>query len=113
MPEALKDNRVALRPIVPGEPVLASNVSGADGRARLEPASTVVVERDNCKEHRNDPYPRARTELRDRLRIARRLRRHAIGAERETGGEVRCEELRPDIDFEFFQQRQKREAEPA
>lgn len=35
MPEALKDNRVALRPIVPGEPVLASNVSGADGRASL------------------------------------------------------------------------------
>lgn len=35
MPDALKDNRVALRPIVPGEPVLASNVSGADGRASL------------------------------------------------------------------------------
>lgn len=35
IPDALKDNRVALRPIVPGEPVLASNVSGADGRATL------------------------------------------------------------------------------
>ena len=35
MPDALTDNRVALRPIVPGEPVLASNVSGADGRATL------------------------------------------------------------------------------
>ena len=33
--EALKDNRVALRPIVPGEPVLASKVSGTDGRATL------------------------------------------------------------------------------
>ena len=32
--EATK-NRVALRPIVPGEPVLASKVSGADGRATL------------------------------------------------------------------------------
>lgn len=36
-----------------------------------------------------------------------------IALERETGGEVRCEELRPDIDFEFFQQRHKREAQPA
>lgn len=35
IPDALKDNRVALRPIVPGEPVLASKVSGADGRATL------------------------------------------------------------------------------
>lgn len=35
IPEALKDNRVALRPIVPGEPVLASKVSGTDGRATL------------------------------------------------------------------------------
>ena len=35
IPDALKDNRVALRPIVPGEPVLSSNVSGADGRATL------------------------------------------------------------------------------
>ena len=33
--EALKNDRVALRPIVPGEPVLASKVSGADGRATL------------------------------------------------------------------------------
>lgn len=33
--EALRDNRVALRPIVPGEPILASNVSGKDGRATL------------------------------------------------------------------------------
>lgn len=33
--EALKDNRVALRPIVPGEPVLRSKVSGTDGRATL------------------------------------------------------------------------------
>jgi pilus assembly protein CpaB len=32
---ALADNRVALRPIVPGEPVLADKVSGADGRAVL------------------------------------------------------------------------------
>ena len=32
---ALKDNRVALRPIVPGEPVLADKVSGTDGRATL------------------------------------------------------------------------------
>lgn len=35
IPAALKDNRVALRPMVPGEPVLASNVSGTDGRATL------------------------------------------------------------------------------
>ncbi len=35
IPEALKDNRVALRPIVPGEPVLRSKVSGTDGRATL------------------------------------------------------------------------------
>lgn len=35
IPLALKDNRVALRPMVPGEPVLASNVSGQDGRATL------------------------------------------------------------------------------
>jgi len=35
VPEALKNNRVALRPMVPGEPVLASNVSGLDGRATL------------------------------------------------------------------------------
>ena len=35
IPAALKDNRVALRPIVPGEPVLASKVSGTDGRATL------------------------------------------------------------------------------
>ena len=32
---AMRDNRVALRPIVTGEPVLASKVSGADGRATL------------------------------------------------------------------------------
>lgn len=32
---ALKDNRVALRPIVVGEPVLADKVSGTDGRATL------------------------------------------------------------------------------
>lgn len=32
---AMKDHRVALRPIVVGEPVLASKVSGADGRATL------------------------------------------------------------------------------
>ena len=32
---ALNDNRVALRPIVPGEPVLADKVSGTDGRATL------------------------------------------------------------------------------
>ncbi|MGX7927858.1 Flp pilus assembly protein CpaB [Tsuneonella sp. HG094] len=35
IPEALKDNRVALRPIVTGEPVLRSKVSGTDGRATL------------------------------------------------------------------------------
>lgn len=35
VPLALKDNRVVLRPIVPGEPVLASNVSGTEGRATL------------------------------------------------------------------------------
>ncbi|MDP3676144.1 MAG: Flp pilus assembly protein CpaB [Novosphingobium sp.] len=35
IPAALKDNRVALRPIVPGEPVLADKVSGKDGRATL------------------------------------------------------------------------------
>lgn len=35
LPDALKDDRVALRPIVPGEPVLASKVSGTDGRATL------------------------------------------------------------------------------
>jgi pilus assembly protein CpaB len=33
--DALRDNRVALRPIVPGEPILASKVSGKDGRATL------------------------------------------------------------------------------
>ena len=33
--QALQDGRVALRPIVPGEPVLAHKVSGADGRATL------------------------------------------------------------------------------
>lgn len=33
--EVLKDNRVALRPIVPGEPILADKVSGTDGRATL------------------------------------------------------------------------------
>jgi pilus assembly protein CpaB len=33
--DALRDNRVALRPMVPGEPILASNVSGKDGRATL------------------------------------------------------------------------------
>lgn len=32
---ALANNRVALRPIVPGEPVLADKVSGIDGRATL------------------------------------------------------------------------------
>lgn len=32
---AVRGNRVALRPIVTGEPVLASKVSGADGRATL------------------------------------------------------------------------------
>lgn len=35
LPEALKFDRVAIRPIVPGEPVLASKVSGTDGRATL------------------------------------------------------------------------------
>ena len=35
MREALAENRVALRPIVPGEPVLADKVSGAGGRAVL------------------------------------------------------------------------------
>lgn len=35
IPVALQDRRVALRPIVVGEPVLASNVSGKDGRATL------------------------------------------------------------------------------
>jgi pilus assembly protein CpaB len=35
IPEVLKNNRVALRAMVPGEPVLASNVSGTDGRATL------------------------------------------------------------------------------
>lgn len=35
IPDALKDNRVALRPLVPGEPVLRSKVSGTDGRATL------------------------------------------------------------------------------
>lgn len=33
--DAMKDSRVVLRPIVPGEPVLASKVSGTDGRATL------------------------------------------------------------------------------
>lgn len=33
--DALKDNRVALRPMVPGEPILGSKVSGTDGRATL------------------------------------------------------------------------------
>lgn len=33
--DALRDNRVALRPIVPGEPILSSKVSGKDGRATL------------------------------------------------------------------------------
>lgn len=36
-----------------------------------------------------------------------------IALERETGGEVRCEELRPDIDWQFLQQRKPREAETA
>ncbi len=39
-------NRVALRPIVPGEPVLASKVSGVDGRATLSanlPAGQLAV----------------------------------------------------------------------
>lgn len=35
LPDALKDDRVALRPVVAGEPVLASKVSGTDGRATL------------------------------------------------------------------------------
>jgi pilus assembly protein CpaB len=35
IPDALRDNRVALRPIVIGEPILASKVSGKDGRATL------------------------------------------------------------------------------
>jgi pilus assembly protein CpaB len=35
IPDALRDNRVALRPIVPGEPILSSKVSGKDGRATL------------------------------------------------------------------------------
>ncbi len=35
IPDALRDNRVALRPIVPGEPILASKVSGKEGRATL------------------------------------------------------------------------------
>ena len=33
--DALAENRVALRPIVPGEPILADKVSGAGGRAVL------------------------------------------------------------------------------
>lgn len=33
--DALRHNRVAIRPIVPGEPVLSSKVSGTDGRATL------------------------------------------------------------------------------
>lgn len=33
--QALQHNRVAIRPIVPGEPVLADKVSGEDGRATL------------------------------------------------------------------------------
>lgn len=44
--DALKDSRVALRPMVPGEPVLASKVSGTDGRATLAailPAGTRAV----------------------------------------------------------------------
>ncbi len=35
MPEVLKNNRVALRPIVVGEPILADKVSGTNGRATL------------------------------------------------------------------------------
>ena len=35
LPEALKNDRVALRALVSGEPILAGNVSGADGRATL------------------------------------------------------------------------------
>lgn len=33
--QALQENRVAIRPMVPGEPVLANKVSGEDGRATL------------------------------------------------------------------------------
>lgn len=33
--QALQNDRVAIRPMVPGEPVLASKVSGVDGRATL------------------------------------------------------------------------------
>ena len=35
IPDALRDGRVALRPIVVGEPILADRVSGADGRASI------------------------------------------------------------------------------
>lgn len=35
LPDALSENRVALRPIVVGEPILADKVSGKDGRATL------------------------------------------------------------------------------
>ncbi|MBD3813901.1 MAG: Flp pilus assembly protein CpaB, partial [Betaproteobacteria bacterium] len=35
MEDVLKDGRVALRPLVPGEPILADKVSGTDGRAVL------------------------------------------------------------------------------
>ncbi|MFM5924736.1 MAG: Flp pilus assembly protein CpaB [Novosphingobium sp.] len=35
LPDALADGRVALRPIVVGEPILADKVSGKDGRATL------------------------------------------------------------------------------
>lgn len=35
IPAVLRDKRVALRPIVAGEPILASKVSGTDGRATL------------------------------------------------------------------------------
>ncbi|WP_120716019.1 Flp pilus assembly protein CpaB [Tsuneonella amylolytica] len=35
IPDVLRDGRVALRPLVPGEPILASKVSGSDGRATL------------------------------------------------------------------------------
>lgn len=35
IPDALRNNRVALRPIVTNEPVLRSKVSGTDGRATL------------------------------------------------------------------------------
>jgi pilus assembly protein CpaB len=45
--QALANNRVALRPIVPGEPVLAGKVSGTDGRAtlaaNLEPGMRAVT----------------------------------------------------------------------